>query len=107
MMRGLRRGQPLGPESWIDQCVGKLGLESTIPPRGRPKLCIKWTWPLFLPGVATCGNCGAGVSPAGVPARSARDAVVAVENAGVESLPRWRFGLVSRGPSGAGGCLLN
>jgi putative transposase len=33
----VNRGQPFGPESWIDQCVRKLGLESTIRPRGRPK----------------------------------------------------------------------
>jgi len=34
----VNRGQPFGPESWIDQCVRKLGLESTIRPRGRPKI---------------------------------------------------------------------
>ena len=34
----VNRGQPFGPESWIDHCVRKLGLESTIRPRGRPKL---------------------------------------------------------------------
>lgn len=33
----VNRGQPFGPESWIDQCVRKLGLESTIRPRGRPR----------------------------------------------------------------------
>ena len=33
----VNRGQPFGPESWIDQCVRKLGLESAMRPRGRPK----------------------------------------------------------------------
>ncbi len=33
----VNRGQPFGPESWIDQCVRKLDLESTIRPRGRPR----------------------------------------------------------------------
>ena len=33
----VNRGQPFGPESWIEQCVRKLGLESTMRPRGRPK----------------------------------------------------------------------
>jgi putative transposase len=33
----VNRGQPFGPESWIDQCVRKLGLESSMRSRGRPK----------------------------------------------------------------------
>jgi len=33
----VHRGQPFGPDSWIAQCVRKLGLESTIRPRGRPR----------------------------------------------------------------------
>ena len=33
----VNRGQPFGPESWIERCVVKLGLESTIRPRGRPR----------------------------------------------------------------------
>ena len=35
--RSVNRGQPYGPESWVKRCVGKLGLESTIRPRGRPR----------------------------------------------------------------------
>ncbi|MBI3866787.1 MAG: transposase [Planctomycetia bacterium] len=33
----VNRGQPFGPESWIERCAGKLGLESTLRPRGRPR----------------------------------------------------------------------
>ena len=33
----VNRGQPHGPESWIERCVVKLGLESTLRPRGRPR----------------------------------------------------------------------
>ena len=32
------RGQPFGSDAWVDDCVRKLGLESTIRPRGRPRL---------------------------------------------------------------------
>ena len=38
LRNSVNRGQPFGPESWIDQCVQKLGLQSTIRPRGRPKM---------------------------------------------------------------------
>ncbi len=37
LRRCVNRGQPHGPESWVEQCVRKLGLESTLRPRGRPK----------------------------------------------------------------------
>jgi putative transposase len=33
----VNRGQPYGPESWIERCAEKLGLESTLRPRGRPR----------------------------------------------------------------------
>src|SRR5579872_1515018 len=37
LRRSVNRGQPYGPESWIERCVRQLGLESTIRPRGRPR----------------------------------------------------------------------
>src|SRR5579863_6845492 len=37
LRRCVNRGQPFGPESWVERCVRKLGLESTIRPRGRPR----------------------------------------------------------------------
>jgi putative transposase len=37
-LRGsLARGRPYGNESWVQKVVGKLGLESTLRPRGRPR----------------------------------------------------------------------
>ena len=38
LRKSVNRGQPFGPETWIDQCVQTLGLESTIRPRGRPRI---------------------------------------------------------------------
>jgi putative transposase len=37
LRRSVNRGQPYGPESWMERCVRQLGLESTIRPRGRPR----------------------------------------------------------------------
>ena len=37
LRNSVNRGQPLGPESWVGRCVTKLGLESTMRPRGRPR----------------------------------------------------------------------
>ena len=37
LRRCVRRGQPFGSESWGQQVVRRLGLESTLRPRGRPK----------------------------------------------------------------------
>jgi putative transposase len=37
LRRSVNRGQPYGTASWIERCVGRLGLESTIRPRGRPR----------------------------------------------------------------------
>lgn len=36
--RCVNRGQPLGEPSWVDQCAAKLGLESTLRSRGRPRI---------------------------------------------------------------------
>ncbi|MEX2112877.1 MAG: transposase, partial [Pirellulales bacterium] len=35
--RSIQRGNPFGGESWSDRAVRRLGLESTLRPRGRPK----------------------------------------------------------------------
>lgn len=35
--RSVQRGSPLGDEAWSQRTVRRLGLESTIRPRGRPK----------------------------------------------------------------------
>jgi len=35
--RSVERGSPFGDESWTEQTVHRLGLESTLRPRGRPK----------------------------------------------------------------------
>ncbi len=35
--RSVQRGQPYGKEPWIATTAGRLGLESTLRPRGRPK----------------------------------------------------------------------
>jgi putative transposase len=37
LRRCVNRGQPYGSHSWVQKCVERLGLESTIRPRGRPK----------------------------------------------------------------------
>ncbi|MBS0265474.1 MAG: transposase [Planctomycetes bacterium] len=37
LRNSVNRGQPYGPESWRERCVAKLGLESTMRPRGRPR----------------------------------------------------------------------
>ena len=37
LRRSLNRGQPYGSEAWITQVVKKLGLESTMHSRGRPR----------------------------------------------------------------------
>jgi putative transposase len=37
MRRSVRRGQPYGSEPWCARIVEKLGLESTLRPRGRPR----------------------------------------------------------------------
>ncbi len=33
----IRRGSPLGSQSWIESTARRLGLESTLRPRGRPR----------------------------------------------------------------------
>ena len=35
--RSLVRGQPYGSETWVKQTASRLGLESTLRRRGRPK----------------------------------------------------------------------
>jgi putative transposase len=35
--RSVRRGSPFGDDSWIDETVRRLGLESTLRPQGRPR----------------------------------------------------------------------
>ena len=37
LRRSVQRGCPFGASSWCDQMVRRLGLESTLRPRGRPK----------------------------------------------------------------------
>jgi putative transposase len=37
LRRCVRRGQPFGSESWEQRMVTRLGLESTVRPRRRPK----------------------------------------------------------------------
>ena len=37
LRRAVNRGSPYGTESWCERTIRSLGLESTIPPRGRPK----------------------------------------------------------------------
>jgi putative transposase len=37
LRRSLERGAPLGDESWMKRVIGRLNLESTVRPRGRPK----------------------------------------------------------------------
>jgi putative transposase len=38
LRRCVRRGQPFGGERWTERIAKKLGLESTLRPRGRPRL---------------------------------------------------------------------
>ena len=33
----IQRGSPLGDETWIERTARRVGLESTLRPRGRPK----------------------------------------------------------------------
>ena len=33
----IQRGNPYGDEAWSDRMVRKLGLETTLRPRGRPR----------------------------------------------------------------------
>jgi putative transposase len=35
--RSVQRGQPFGGEAWVRSTAARLGLESTLRPRGRPK----------------------------------------------------------------------
>jgi putative transposase len=35
--RGVQRGQPYGSETWCQRIVQRLGLESILRPRGRPR----------------------------------------------------------------------
>jgi putative transposase len=37
LRRCVRRGQPFGSETWVRSAAKRLGLESTLQPRGRPK----------------------------------------------------------------------
>jgi putative transposase len=36
LRRSVQRGQPYGEESWVRRVAGRMGLESTLRPRGRP-----------------------------------------------------------------------
>lgn len=38
MRRSIQRGTPFGDDSWSERIVRRFGLESTLHPRGRPKL---------------------------------------------------------------------
>jgi putative transposase len=37
LQKCIERGTPFGSESWTNQAVAKLGLESSVRPRGRPR----------------------------------------------------------------------
>jgi putative transposase len=37
LRRSVVRGTPYGSEPWVEKIVKRLGLQSTIRPRGRPK----------------------------------------------------------------------
>ena len=37
MIRSIQRGVPYGSEKWVKKTIKRLGLESTVTPRGRPK----------------------------------------------------------------------
>ncbi len=37
LRRSVQRGQPYGEESWVRRLADRLGLESTLRPRGRPR----------------------------------------------------------------------
>jgi putative transposase len=39
--RCVQRGQPLGDERWTERMVRRLGLETTMRPRGRPRKATK------------------------------------------------------------------
>ena len=39
--RSIRRGSPFGGETWTARTVAKLGLDSTLRPRGRPRKATK------------------------------------------------------------------
>ncbi len=36
LRRSVQRGQPYGDEVWVERVARRLGLESTLRPRGRP-----------------------------------------------------------------------
>jgi putative transposase len=44
LRRCVTRGSPFGGDSWRERIVRRLGLESTIRPRGRPKKQINGSW---------------------------------------------------------------
>ncbi len=37
LRRSVQRGSPFGDESWSEKAIRRLGLESTLRPRGRPR----------------------------------------------------------------------
>ena len=37
LRRSVNRGRPFGAEAWVTRIAKRLGLESTLRPRGRPK----------------------------------------------------------------------
>jgi putative transposase len=37
MERSIARSRPLGESEWVKRIAGRLGLQSTLRPRGRPK----------------------------------------------------------------------
>jgi putative transposase len=45
----VERGQPYGGEAWVKRAAGKLGLASTLRPRGRPKMAEKKDPDAFSP----------------------------------------------------------
>lgn len=48
LRRSIQRGCPFGDEPWSNRTVRRLGLESTLRPRGRPKTTKQWfLTPLF------------------------------------------------------------
>jgi len=37
LRRSVQRGQPFGEQKWVERMAGRLGLQSTLRPRGRPR----------------------------------------------------------------------
>ena len=54
LRRSIARGAPFGDERWSERIAKRLGLESSLRPRGRPKKSEKVECPLFFPEKVEC-----------------------------------------------------